>query len=307
MSTYGTSSTAVSSTVQLLGFYADPGPLTKAVRHSELLRCLPAGLRELTQIIHGLAIYDVVAPDFYGVRVPESRAGEIHHRRVDDMLTSLLGMNEAELASARVPAQRLFCRCGGFTRLLVAVLRSHGVPARARCGFAAYFNPGHFQDHWLGEVWDTDEERWRLVDAQLDEVWRSRSHIEEDVLDVPRDRFLVAADAWQRCRAGDDDPRAFGITFAGLHGLWFIAGNLVRDLAALNKVEMLPWDVWGAHPPPGHTLDEMQLTFFDELAGLIQDPDTSFDRLRHWYATDGRLRVPPTVFNALRQREELVA
>jgi hypothetical protein len=28
-----------------------------------------------------------------------------------------------------------------------------------------------------------------------------------------------------------------------MHGLWFIAGNLVRDAAALNKREML-WNVW---------------------------------------------------------------
>jgi hypothetical protein len=27
-----------------------------------------------------------------------------------------------------------------------------------------------------------------------------------------------------------------------------ISGNTVRDLAALNKVEMLPWDEWGQMP-----------------------------------------------------------
>jgi hypothetical protein len=31
-----------------------------------------------------------------------------------------------------------------------------------------------------------------------------------------------------------------------MHGLWFIANNIVRDIAALNNREMLPWDVWGA-------------------------------------------------------------
>jgi hypothetical protein len=31
-----------------------------------------------------------------------------------------------------------------------------------------------------------------------------------------------------------------------MHGLWFSAGNLVRDIAALNNRETLPWDFWGA-------------------------------------------------------------
>ena len=35
-----------------------------------------------------------------------------------------------------------------------------------------------------------------------------------------------------------------------MYGYWFIAGNLVRDLAALNKVELLPWDDWGAMVGP---------------------------------------------------------
>ena len=29
-----------------------------------------------------------------------------------------------------------------------------------------------------------------------------------------------------------------------LRGLWFVAGNVMRDFAALNNMEMLPWDVW---------------------------------------------------------------
>jgi hypothetical protein len=87
-----------------------------------------------------------------------------------------------------------------------------------------------------------------LVDAQFDEVWRNKLSIEHDILDVPRDRFLVAADAWTQCRAGNADPGKFGIGFVHMHGLWYIAENLVRDLAALNKIEPLPWDVWGAQP-----------------------------------------------------------
>ena len=40
----------------------------------------------------------------------------------------------------------------------------------------------------------------------------------------------------------------FGIM--DIQGLWFIAHNVLLDFAALNKVEMLPWDDWGPMVQP---------------------------------------------------------
>lgn len=125
-------------------------------------------------------------------------------------------------------------------------------------------------------------------------------------LDVPRDQFLVAADAWRRCRTDGDDAQQFGIPFAQLYGLWFIAGSLVRGLAALNKMEMHPWDTWGAQPSPDERLDAKQLAFFDQLARMTHDPDPSFDELRRTYADHGGLRVPEVVHNSLLGRSEPV-
>jgi hypothetical protein len=142
-----------------------------------------------------------------------------------------------------------------------------------------------------------------LVDPQFDEVWREKLNIRHDILDVPRDQFLVAADAWEQCRRGAADPSRFGIGFADLRGLWFVAGDLVRDLAALNKIEMLPWDIWGAQPRPDRSLDANQLAFFDRAA-LTREPDAAFAELRSLYESDDRLRVPPIVFNALTNHRE---
>jgi hypothetical protein len=101
---------------------------------------------------------------------------------------------------------------------MVSMLREKGVPARARCGFGAYFNPPNYEDHWVCEYWNGVERRWVLADPQFDDVWCKRLDIGHDVLDVPRDQFLVAAEAWEQCRRSERDPERFGIAFAGLRG-----------------------------------------------------------------------------------------
>jgi hypothetical protein len=169
--------------------------------------------------------------------------------------------------------------------------------ARARCGFGAYFEKGKFVDHWVTEYWNDSARRWILVDPQLDTRQRSLFKVTFDPLDVPRDQFLVAGDAWQLCRTGKADAQAFGIL--DMHGLWFIAGNVVRDVAALNNREMLPWDVWGPMSPSDADID---LSLIDRLAVFTHDPDAHFDELRAVY--DRQLAVPSTVFNAVLNRAE---
>ena len=53
------------------------------------------------------------------------------------------------------------------------------------------------------------------------------------------------AEAWTGYRHGGIDAATFGVEGTGNFGPAEISGNAIRDLAALNKVEMLPWDEWG--------------------------------------------------------------
>ncbi len=289
---------------RVLDFYARPAAMTSAGRHAHLFDDLPGEVDKLVRIVQGLGVYDVMAADFYGFTIPDERKSEIHIRPIEAMLDRLLAMDDRPLSVARPVEKRLLGRCRAFMLLLVAMLRSKGVPARGRCGFGAYFNPPYFEDHWVCEYWSAAEARWILVDPQFDEVWRRKLNIRHDIHDVPRDQFLVAPEAWDRCRKGAADPSKFGIGFAGLRGLWFVAGDLVRDLAALNKVELLPWDIWGAQPRANQSLDDNQLAFFDRLAALTREPDASFAELRALYDSDDRLRVPTTIYNALLNRPE---
>jgi hypothetical protein len=291
---------------QILDFYARPAGMTSAGKHATLLEGLPNDLGALVQIVQGLTIHEFVASSFYGIAVPNERKSESHIRPVEQMLDRILAIDERPLTVARPPEQRLLGVCRHFMVLLLALLRAKGIPARGRCGFGTYFNPGFFEDHVVCEYWNAAEERWALADPQFDEVWRTKLNIDHDVLDVPRDRFLIAGDAWAQCRSGNADHAKFGIVKGDLRGLWFIAANLVHEIAALNKMELLRWDAWGAMPRPEERLQDHQLGFFDELAALTREADSSFEELRRLYERDDRLRVPVTVFNSILNQPETV-
>jgi hypothetical protein len=247
-------------------------------------------------------VHEHIAPSYGQTLNPERRL-QSHIRPVGAMLDALAQDGAPPLA-ARVPAQRLVGVCRHFTLLMVAMLRAKGIPARARCGFGAYFQPGKYLDHWVCEYWNEAQQRWILADAQIDAVQRQLFKIGFDTLDVARDRFVVAGDAWALCRAGKADPAQFGIL--DMHGLWFIASNIVRDAAALNNRAMLPWDVWGAMAKGDELLSGERLGFFERLASMTRAPDAHFDALRALYAQDERLRVPAVVFNAVLNRADTI-
>jgi hypothetical protein len=291
---------------QILDFYSRPATMTSGGRYAPLFEALPDDVAALVRVVQGLLLHEHLAAHTYGVEYSDERRSEIHIRPMEQRLDCLFAHDDRPLSVARPVHERLVSNCRHFTVLLVALLRAKGVPARARCGFGAYFIPDRFEDHWVCEYWSSAEGRWVLVDAQIDEVQRTMFNIDFDLLDVPRDRFVIAGDAWAQGRAGEVDPEKFGLSFVPEGGLWFIAENLVRDVAALNNMEMLPWDNWGVMPGPDEPLQDDLLAFFDRLAALTHAPDVSFAELRTLYEGDERLRVPKTVFNAVLNRSEVI-
>jgi len=283
--------------------YLRPGAMTAAGRYAPLLEELPGDVAALAAVAHGLLIHEFIA-EAYGVALAEDERASVHLRPVEAMLAEIVARDARPLGVAREPAGRLATNCRGFSVLMVAMLRAHGRPARARCGFGGYFTDGRFEDHWVCEY--RDGGRWALVDAQIDERQRELFGIDFDVLDVPRDRFLVAGDAWAACRRGDADPSAFGLTVVNEAGDWWIASNLVRDAAALDNLELLPWDGWGAMPGPDDKIDDDLAGLFDRLAALTQDPDANLGALRALVRGDERLRVPAAVHNYARRRHETI-
>ena len=246
-----------------------------------------------------MLIYDVVAKPMYGVDLLPEFTETIHVRHMRELIETLGGCRP------RPVGERAGARCRTYALLTVALLRSVGVPARARCGFGAYFIPGSFEDHWVGEYWHAREQRWVMVDAQIDEQWTAMISYTGNALDVQPDEFIVAGRAWTAWRNGETDAARYGLSSINEQGAFWIAGNLRLDFAALNKVEMLPWDVWGAGWAPDQPIPE-DLSRFDTMATLTADPDEHLAELQAMYQTDDAVRMTGTVFNVLRQRLETV-
>ncbi len=284
-------------------FYTRPAAMTSAGRCAPLLAALPGDVPALAAVAQGLLIHEHIAAA-YGVTLSEEERASVHVRPAGRLLDLIVARDGRPLDVPRAPEARLAGNCRHFTVLMTAMLRAHGTPARARCGFGGYFTEGFFEDHWVCEYWNAGEERWILVDAQIDGRQRELFSIGFDVTDVPRDQFLVAGSAWARFRSGAADPGRFGLSFIGEAGDWWIAGNLMRDAAALANVEVLPWDCWGAMPREGEPIDEERCALFDRVAALTQEPDGAFPELLRLSQEDRRLRVPATVRNAVRRRDE---
>ena len=286
----------------VLDYYATPGRFTSLAGSA-----LSSGdVREIVAIVQGLLIYDTVAEAFYGVELTAEQGETIHERDSARLLDAARAVDSRPIDQARPAENRVGARCHAFSRLTVALLRAEGVPARARCGFGAYFRPGWLEDHWVAEYWDATEETWKMVDAQLDATWQKMIGFDGDPFDITASEFFTAGHAWRAWRRGALDAGRCGLSAIDEHGAHWIAHNLRLDLASLNKVEMLPWDVWGAGWEPGGEPTEELLECFDTVAALTIDPDSNFTELLHRYDSDDALRMNGTVFNVSRDQFEAV-
>ena len=250
------------------------------------LEDLPTAPVDLCQVAQAL----VVLPDLAaGFGIPEERLAEKELRGASDILRALYALDEGSVGQSRPFPDRVVGTCRHFSVLSCAFLRHRGIAARSRCGFASYFVPDKFVDHWIVDYWHAGEGRWVRIDPEIlgfDYVARPA--------DLEDGEFLSGGEAWTWCREGRADPSLFGVV--GAPHAWGIAevrGNAVRDLAALNKVEMLPWDEWGRMESSYNGLTGPE---YDNLIDAIAATSASNDEasIRQLYAVED-LAVPASL------------
>ncbi len=275
-----------------LNFYVRQSPITDPGEMAYLLDDLPQDVRGLCSVVQGLMVHVYWAAR-YGLTLSPERKQDVQLRKAAFMLEKIKEMESCSLTVMRPLEKRIAGTCRDFSVLLCSILRYQGIPARARCGFATYFLPNHYEDHWVCEYWHRERQSWVMVDPQLDPFQCEALQISFDPCELPPGKFIPAGTAWQICRNGLADPDSFGIF--DMYGLQFVRGNLVRDIASLNGMELLPWDVWGIMGTEDDALTKEDLGFLDEAASLTLQGNNQFSQLEGVYNTDARIRVPDTI------------
>jgi hypothetical protein len=281
-------STAESEFYTTQSVFSDPGEFAR------LYEALPDDPRELAVVVRRLMIHRMEG-ELFDCPIAEDRLhDDAETRYVDEILKLIVRRVDEPLTVPRDYADRFVGVCRDFALLYCSFLRAKGVPARIRSGFADYFGDDGFHiDHVVTEYWDV-ERGWLFADPEVTEGHT----VDFDPMDVPRDRFLVAGQAWQTIRAGKADPKSFGLRTPDVEliGEWFVAGNIRLDLAAVNKVETLLWDIWGIGAGgDGDMTDEIYDLY--DLAAQVADDEIVFGAARNLFTENAGLRTPATVLS----------
>ncbi len=272
-------------------YFAAHGTISDPGKYKDSFKGIPDEPSEICSLIQGLLIHTFWI-EKYGIKIDEKRKfTELQTRSVSEMLETIFSINSAPLNIPRDPQERITSTCRDFSLLLCSILRSKDIPARLRCGFASYFEPDHFEDHWICEYWDKSGESWVMVDAQLDELHIKQLKIKFNPLDVPGDCFFTAGESWLKYRNENIDPNMFGVLH--VKGNSLIKANIIRDIFALRKVELLPWDSgWGVLKNDAYEpVPEEEKPYFDNLARISSKASST--EIHKVFHEDEQVKFPP--------------
>jgi hypothetical protein len=287
-------------TSEELGYYRTHSVISDPGRLAARLAELPHDPARLVEAVSGLVLHHSFVAAL-GITPAADSVDDAELRTIPAMLDRILARDTTPLDVPRPPERRLIGICRDYALVACAALRHHGIPARLRVGFARYFAPGVHDDHWVCEYHAGG--RWQLLDPELSAPVRAHFAITFSPADVPRDRFVSAGATWLGIRRGTLDASRCGVWGARLTGEWFVASSVVRDLATLNKHEVLGWDYWGLTRPislAGSPVPESTAIRIDALAELIAAPAVDWKTIRDVYDSDEALQVSPTVLSRRR-------
>ena len=205
-------------------FYQQPSPTSDLGRHRDLAPGLPADPEALSAIVRGVLLHNYAAK-MAGLSFPAERMSHMHTVGAEAILDNVLGLDPAPVDTERPDERKMVGFCYHFALLHCALLRATGTPARIRCGFASYFAPTRWIDHWVTEYWDGAG--WVLTDPQIGRGG------------LTTDDFQDGVTAWPLCRGGATPAAWYGN--GDLWGWDEVRGTLINDVAALNKVEVAGW------------------------------------------------------------------
>lgn len=245
-------------------YFKTQSPFTDPGDFAGMLDGLPKDAAGLCGVVQGVCL------DYrerYKYPIVNERLLETHSRLVSAVLKCIASRGNAPLTQARGIPDRLLASSSDFANLFVCLARHVGLPARKRVGFDG------FKSWELAEVYDGAA--WKQVDPS----------------GVMEGKFVPAAEAWKKCRAGEWDAEKF--QGAQSRGMDVLRCNLMLDLAAQMKIELLNWDRYGWMLRPFEDFSDKAWETLDKAAGLLLADD--LDALRELYDREEGVQVPRVV------------
>jgi Transglutaminase-like superfamily len=216
--------------------YSDPG------EHAALVTVLPIEPAALSAVARNLIVHYRAS----GHELPEDTRDEVNARWVEGILAADQRRHQWPLDRPREVTSRVQGCCRDHTLFCVATLRTHGVAARSRVGFAGYFVEGWHHDHVVVDAWL--DGRWQRFDSEIDGP-RAGLPTPMDIAPEPPggSGFVTAAQVWAAYRRGDIDPDSYGVDpdMPLFRGPRFLFDEVIYEVAHRFGDEMLLWDAWG--------------------------------------------------------------
>lgn len=288
--------------MNIFEYYGSHGAMTDPKEYIQLYGNLSPNLGQLAKIISQVTIHFQYIRESGGKEVV-GRIHEIYIRKTSERLKRMSELGITSFQQEYPFLQRTICTCRDIAMLLCSMLRHFGIPARIRYGFAQYldWDPHFFFDHTIVEYWDADRNMWKLTERYLTKEIKQRFNITFNTYDVPREKFITAAEAWLNCRAGKSDPNSFGTGYAKRRsGLWYLRNKLIQDLAGLNKMEMQPSDLWGLMIDAKdnkirHLVSADEALLMDDIAICLTNSEENLNALQKFYINNTFLRIEKNV------------
>lgn len=274
-----------------IDYYRQQSRYTDPRQYASYLSAFPHDYRFIVDCIQHLFLHyaDV---DLFCMSLSQSKFSELNSRYLHKILANMIAYDAHAFVVPRKPENRVMGICRDSALLFCAILRHLNIPARLRAGYVTYFIPGLYLDSVLVEFYDPQKKSWVLVDTRTSQQQINHYHlnIDFDLMNVPPDKFISAANAWNLCRNHQEEPARFGSRQS--RGLKIIRNRLMQDLAFLNKEELLVWDIWGGMFDPLNENDVLM----HSLAELLLDQGMNFKSTSDFYHAHATLQVPEKVY-----------
>jgi len=281
----------ITDSENILEFYSNHSIYTDPGKYTYLYDGIPPEVPQIVKIVQGVILH---LSQFENDNIPipgKQINNEIHLNTVERMLKGISKKDDRSLSFLRPIKKRTVGICTHYALLTCSILRSKGIPARSRGGFETYYSSNKHHDHWICEYWNASEERWIMIDPEINEMMKKNLNINFNSLDLPQNVFMTGAEAWKLCRSEKENPDHFGIMGDKWYGGWdFVLCEMVLDFMALNKTELLPWDENKLSRKSIRRLNDDEYILLDKAAELGVAGNESFNEMRVLYKSNKKLQ-----------------